>query len=164
MTKWVNRRWSGGAVQQCSSAVQQCSRAAVQCSSAVPKIGKREKRNKWRKKMKWRKPMAHANEMSEDRGHLAPQSKRWAYTFFSRVLATLQPRMLVGWSVGRSVAISFVSVFGVFGHLLHYCSCPNAWVSMFHRCPCPPALDFGSRVSGLVFRFFPIIWLLTREK
>ena len=41
---------------------------------------------------------------------------------FRRLLATLQPVMLVG----RSVAMSFFSVFGVFGRLLHYCSCQNA--------------------------------------
>ena len=48
-------------------------------------------------------------------------------------------------SVGRSVAINFFGVFDVFGH-----SFPNAWVSLFHCRSCPPAQDWGSRVSGLV--------------
>ena len=79
--------------------------------------------------------------------------------FFSRVLATLQPAKLVG----LSVVLSFFSVFGVFGRLLHCCSCSNAWVSSlleFHHCPCLPARDFGSRVYGLVE---PGIWILVDD-
>ena len=72
----------------------------------------------------------------------------FSFFFLVACYANLWPAMSVGRSVCRSVALSF---FGVFGCLLQYCSCPNAWVSMFHHCPCPPARDFGSRVSGLVF-------------
>ena len=30
-------------------------------------------------------------------------------------------------------------------------SCPNAWVSFFHHCPCPPTYNLGSHVCILVF-------------
>ena len=48
-------------------------------------------------------------------------------------------------SVRPSVTVFFFGVFGVFEY-----SCPNAWVRLFHHCPCPPARDFGGCVSGLV--------------
>ena len=52
--------------------------------------------------------------------------------------------------VSRSVGWSHfdLSIFP----LLHYRTCPYAQLDFFHHCPCPPARDFGSRVSGLVQR------------
>ena len=35
--------------------------------------------------------------------------------------------------------------------LFHYCSCSNAWLTFFYHCSCPPAREFGSSVSCLVF-------------
>ena len=50
--------------------------------------------------------------------------------------------LLVCWSV-------LICFFGL-RRFFYYCSCPNAWVSHSYHCPCPPAHDYCSRVSGLV--------------
>ena len=59
----------------------------------------------------------------------------------------------VGPSVRRSVGHTLL--FRRYGRFLRYCSCPNAWVSLYHHCPCPPARDFGSciRPCFIIFRF-----------
>ena len=56
----------------------------------------------------------------------------------------------VGRSVALTVALSFFYRFCIFGRRLHYCSCPNAWFSLFPHCPCPPARDFGALLYGNV--------------
>ena len=61
---------------------------------------------------------------------------------FSRVHATLQPALYVGWSmVGHVLLYDFFLT----PLLLPKCS------SDLKYGPCPPAHNFGSRVSGLVF-------------
>ena len=58
--------------------------------------------------------------------------------------------------VGRLVCWPLLA-FLAFLASLRYCSCSNAWVSMFHHCPYPPAHDFSSRVSSLVLSSFGAI-------
>ena len=60
--------------------------------------------------------------------------------------------MLVSWSVR-------VSFFRHYGRFLHYCSCPNAWVSLLDHCSCPPKCIFGSCVSGLVLNADKSDWI-----
>ena len=68
--------------------------------------------------------------------------------FFSRVHATLQPalsvRLSVGWSIGRSRFTFFYDFISLTSLLL------PKWSGDLKYDPCPPARDFGSRVSGLV--------------
>ena len=63
---------------------------------------------------------------------------------FSRVHATLQPALSVGWLVGRSHFTFFYDFISWTSLLLPTLS------SDLKYGPCPPARDFGSRVSGLV--------------
>ena len=51
----------------------------------------------------------------------------------------------------RSVGWSPLVFFGVFGILDVFCITAPAQM-LYHHCPCPPARNFGSRVSGLVSR------------
>ena len=44
----------------------------------------------------------------------------------------------VGWSVDLSVTICFFSVFGIFGRLLHYCSCQMLDLACFITAPAHP--------------------------
>ena len=67
--------------------------------------------------------------------------------FFSRVHATLQPALSVGQSVGWSVGhtlLFFYDFISLTSLLL------PKWSGDLKNGPCPPARDFGSRVSGLV--------------
>ena len=86
--------------------------------------------------------------------------KRRTNTVFSRVLRDSTPRFvrpsvgrLVGRSVGRSVGPHFTFLFVLL--FWPHRSCPNGLVTS-NTAPahphgsCPPARDFGSRVSGLV--------------
>ena len=68
--------------------------------------------------------------------------------FFSRVHATLQPALSVGRSVGRLVGRSHLTSFYDFISLT-LLLLPK-WSGNLKYNPCPPASDFGSRVSGLV--------------
>ena len=52
---------------------------------------------------------------------------------------TLHPALFVGWSVGP------LFIFQRFWACWAHCSC------LSYHCPCPPAHNWGSRVSGLVF-------------
>ena len=65
---------------------------------------------------------------------------------FSRVHATLQPAFSVGRLVGPSVTLYFFYDFISLTSLL----LPK-WSDDLKYGPCPPARDFDSRVSGLVF-------------
>ena len=67
---------------------------------------------------------------------------------FSRVHATLQPALSVGRSVGRSVGPSHFTFFYDFISLTSLLL--PKWSGDLKNGPCPPARDFGSRVSGLV--------------
>ena len=67
------------------------------------------------------------------------------FHLFSRVHATLQPTLSVGRSVGRSVTLYFFYDFIILTSL----RLPK-WSGDLKYGPCPPARDFGSRVSGLV--------------
>jgi len=60
----------------------------------------------------------------------------YVYFIFCRVHATLQPALYTK-----------KARWAVLGLLL----LPNCLVGLHHHCPCPPARDLGSRVSGLVF-------------
>ena len=62
--------------------------------------------------------------------------------FFSRVHATLYPALSVGWLVGHSL-LFYDSYFWT-ALLL------PKWSRVLKYSPCPPARDFGSRLSGLV--------------
>ena len=65
-------------------------------------------------------------------------------SIFSRVHATLQPALSVGWSVGRSHFTFFYDFISLTSLLL------PKWSGDLKYGPCPPTRDFGSRVSGLV--------------
>ena len=65
--------------------------------------------------------------------------------FFSRVQAILQPALSVGRLIGRSVTLYFFYDFISLTSLL----LPK-WSGDLKYGPCPPARDFGSRVSGFV--------------
>ena len=79
---------------------------------------------------------------------LYTQSMQLIGLFLSACTWFFNPLCLsVGWSIRLLVAVCFYGFFGVF--------CITALVQMlalacFH-CPCPPARDFGSCVSSLVF-------------
>ena len=79
--------------------------------------------------------------------------------FFSRVLRDSTPRF-VGRSVRRSVRRSH---FTFFGFLRSLASLPlPKWWSDLKYGPCPPARDWGSRVSGLLlFIYFYEVFGLT---
>ena len=88
--------------------------------------------------------------------------QEWSiFTIFSRVHATLQPALSisrlvswwVGWSVGWSVTLYFFYDFISFISLL----LPK-WSGDLKYGPCPPARDFGSRVSGLVIFILSVCW------
>ena len=65
------------------------------------------------------------------------------WEFFSRVHVTLQPDLSVGRSVGHTLLFyDFITLTSL---LL------PKWSGDFKYGPCPPARDWGSRVSGLVF-------------
>ena len=71
---------------------------------------------------------------------------------FSRVHASLLPALSICPSVCPLVCPSikvviFLCSWAVFAILL----LPKCMVNLFYHCPCPPARDLGSRVSGLVF-------------
>jgi len=68
---------------------------------------------------------------------------------FSRVHAPLQPALSVGWSVGWLVGRSVTFYFFLRFYSLTSQLLPK-WSSDLKCGPCPPARDFGSRVSGLV--------------
>ena len=76
-----------------------------------------------------------------------------SFSFFLFLVpcTTLQPTLSVCPSVGRLVCdtLLFRRLQGVLGIQL----LPNCLAGLFHHCPCPPARDLGSRVSGLVFSF-----------
>ena len=63
---------------------------------------------------------------------------------FSRVHATLQTALSVGRSVGRSHFTFFYDFISLTSLLL------PKWSDDLKNGPCPPARNFGSRVSGLV--------------
>ena len=42
--------------------------------------------------------------------------------------------------------------------LFHYCSCSNAWLTIFYHCSCPPARDLGTCVSGFVFLLSRVVY------
>ena len=75
--------------------------------------------------------------------------------FFSRVHATLHPALSVGQSVGRSVTLYFLYDFYFWTSLL-----VPKWSCDLKYGPCPPARDFGSRVSRLVLIFFNFFFLV----
>ena len=78
------------------------------------------------------------------------------FRIFSRVHATLQPALSVGWSVGQSVGwLVGRSHFTFFHDFIFLTSLllPK-WSSDLKYGPCPPAHDFGSRASGIVFSIF----------
>ena len=65
-------------------------------------------------------------------------------TLFSRVLRDYTPlSRSVGWSVPFSIFSVFLSLLSL--PLLPICS-----GGLLQHCSCPPARDWGSRVSGLV--------------
>ena len=66
-------------------------------------------------------------------------------SIFSRVHATLHPALSVGRSIGLLVTLYFFYDFIYLTSLL----LPK-WSGDLKYGPCPPAPDFGSRVSGLV--------------
>ena len=76
---------------------------------------------------------------------------------FSRVHATLQPALSVGWSVGRSVGrlVGRSVGWSNFTFFYDFISLTSLllpkWSSDLKYGPCPPAHDFGSCVSSLVF-------------
>ena len=78
--------------------------------------------------------------------------RRWVHlNFFSRVLCDSTPRFvdpLVRWSVGSSVGPSHFTFFWFLRSLASH-FLPK-WSSDLKNSPCPPARDWGSRVSGLV--------------
>ena len=69
---------------------------------------------------------------------------------FSRVHATLQPALSVGRSVGRLVGRS-VTLYFFYDFISLTSLLLPKWSGDLKYGPCPPARDFGSRVSGLVF-------------
>ena len=87
-------------------------------------------------------------------GGRMPQSTRPHHLiFFSRVLRKSTPRF-VGWSVcqsvGRSVGWS-VTFYFFYEFYFRTSLLLLKWSGDLKYGPCPPARDFGSRVSGLVF-------------
>ena len=74
-------------------------------------------------------------------------------SLFNRVHATLQPALSVGqsvgWSVGRSVGRS-VTLYFFYDFISLTSLLLPKWSGDLKYGPCPPARDFGSRVSGLV--------------
>ena len=86
----------------------------------------------------------------------APRKKapQWCLIrFLVACYATLHPALSVGqsvcWSVGRSVTFYFFYFFYEF-YFWTSLLLPK-WSGDLKYGPCPPARDFGSRVSGLVF-------------
>ena len=72
---------------------------------------------------------------------------------FSRLHATLHPALsvgqLLGWYVGHTL------LFYVSYHMMSLLL--PKWSSDLKYCPCPPARDWGSRVSGLVTHYFTLL-------
>ena len=72
--------------------------------------------------------------------------------------ATLWPTLSICLSVRPCWSVGHTLLFRRYGWFLRYCSRPNAWVSFYHHCPCPPARDFGScirpclELNGWVWR------------
>ena len=69
--------------------------------------------------------------------------------------ATLQPALSVGWLVGHTLFF-FYDFISLTSLLL------PKWSGNLKYGPCPPARDFGSRVSGLVF--FYTVYLLVESR
>ena len=73
-------------------------------------------------------------------------------TIFSRVHTILQPALSLGRSVGRLVGRSVGHTLLFFYDFIFLTSLLlTKWSGDVKFGPCPPARDFGSRVSGLVF-------------
>ena len=77
----------------------------------------------------------------------------WASSFLVACYATLHPALSVRPSVGPSVRPSHFTFFG-FLRFLASLLLPKWWSDLNYG-PCPPARDWGSRVSGLVFNRMP---------
>ena len=72
-----------------------------------------------------------------------------------RVHATQWQAKPVGWVVGPSVRLSvsllaLLCIFVVYRWFSHNCPCQDTELAIFHHRTCPPAHNWGSRVSGLV--------------
>ena len=76
--------------------------------------------------------------------------------FLVACYATLHPALLVGWLVGRLVSWSVGRLVGplfTFSAFLSFLSLPllpKCSCDLLQHCSCPPARDWGGRVSGLV--------------
>ena len=70
-------------------------------------------------------------------------------SFFSRVHATQQPALSVGWLVGLLVGWS-VKLYFFYDYVSLTSLLLPKWSGDLKYGPCPPARDLGSRVSGLV--------------
>ena len=75
----------------------------------------------------------------------------FSFDFLVACYATLQPALSVRPSVRRSVGPSHFTFFG-FLRFLASLLLPKWWSDLNYG-PCPPARDWGSRVSGLVSYF-----------
>ena len=78
------------------------------------------------------------------------------FCLFSRVHATPQPALSVGWSVGRLVgwSVGWSVTLTCFFNFISWTSLLLPTLSSDLKYgPCPPARDFCSRVSGLIYLF-----------
>ena len=78
--------------------------------------------------------------------------KTW---FLVACYATLHPALSVGWSVGLSVGWSVTFYFFYEFYFRTSLLLPK-WSGDLKYGPCPPARDFGSRESGLVFFYLSL--------
>ena len=74
--------------------------------------------------------------------------EKQCFQSLARDSTTRSVHLLVSQSISRSVCHTLI--FWRFLAVLSLLLRPNCLVGLFHHCPCPPARDLASRVSGLV--------------